>query len=164
MKTCSVFSLARQGRSSVLILLIVSVTGTAQTDINQRVSPDLFGELVDVVTPGFLHWSSASGDGVDPDADANEVDNNFGEHNGALDVATDSNPDARVRGGQRLDRQHRRGARRPHNQRGCPTAAGRPQHQHDCGRPDQMEARIPAIEEDTDEARPLDREVRTARW
>lgn len=63
-------------------------SGVAFAQVSQPVSPDLFGELVDVVTPGYLHWSSASGDTVDPDDDRNDSDNNFGEHAGAVDAPT----------------------------------------------------------------------------
>ncbi len=64
---------------------LVSGTSLAQEPVNQLVSPDLFGELVDIVTPGYLHWSHESGDTVDLHADRNDVDNNFGEHGGAID-------------------------------------------------------------------------------
>ena len=51
---------------------IASSPARCEEDINQLVSPDVFGELVDIVTPGYLHWSSNSGDTVDPDADRKE--------------------------------------------------------------------------------------------
>ena len=79
---------AANGPGCLVLLVLTCAIATAQNAVNQRVSPDLFGELVDVVTPGFLHWSKAGGDTVDPDADANDFDNNFGEHNGAVDVAS----------------------------------------------------------------------------
>jgi len=69
----------------------VLVAGTAswgQDEVNQLVSPDLFGETVDLVTPGYLHWSKASGDRVDPDNDEKDFDNNFGEHAGGVDGPT----------------------------------------------------------------------------
>ena len=53
--------------------------------VNTLVSPDLFGEQVDVVTPGFMHWNVSAGDVVDPDGDTNDFDNNFGEHAGSVD-------------------------------------------------------------------------------
>jgi len=65
--------------------LAVANAGLGQESINQFVSPDFFGELVDVVTPGYLHWSRESGDIVDPDDDRNDIDNNFGEHGGFVD-------------------------------------------------------------------------------
>ncbi len=65
------------------VLLALCSAAPAQT-VNTLVSPDLFGEQVDVVTPGFMHWSAASGDTVDPDGDANDFDNSFGEHNGSI--------------------------------------------------------------------------------
>ncbi len=52
--------------------------------VNTLVSPDLFGETVDLVTPGFIHWSKAAGDTVDPDGDDNDFDDNFGEHSGSV--------------------------------------------------------------------------------
>ncbi len=62
--------------------------GLAQDEANRVVSPDMFGQVVDVVTPGYLHWSRASGDTVDPDADRDDLDDNFGEHAGAVDNPT----------------------------------------------------------------------------
>ncbi len=56
--------------------------------VNRLVSPDLFGELVDMVAPGYLHWSRASGDTVDPQGDRDDLDNSFGDHAGAVDTAT----------------------------------------------------------------------------
>ena len=71
---------------SVCILsLVVSDTSFGQESVNQPVSLDLFGELVDIVTPGYLHWARESGDTVDPHADREDVDNNFGEHKGSID-------------------------------------------------------------------------------
>jgi hypothetical protein len=76
-------------RSCIIPLFIYSLA-VANTDmrlesVNQPVSPDLFGELVDVVTLGYLHWNQESGDVIDPDDDANDIDNNFGEHGGFVD-------------------------------------------------------------------------------
>jgi hypothetical protein len=75
--------------SSVISVWIFSfvIWGTSfgQDHINQSVSLDLFGELVDIVTPGYLHWSQDSGDVVEPDGDENDIDNNFGEHEGFVD-------------------------------------------------------------------------------
>jgi len=65
-------------------LLAAAVGIAAQNPVNQAVSPDLFGELVDAVTAGYLHWSKATGDTVDPDQDAQDLDNSFGEHSGAV--------------------------------------------------------------------------------
>jgi hypothetical protein len=64
---------------------VVSGTSFGQESVNQLVSLDLFGELVDIVTPGYLHWNRESGDIVDPDDDRNDIDNNFGEHEGFMD-------------------------------------------------------------------------------
>ncbi len=65
--------------------IVVSGVSLGQESVNQLVSPDLFGELVDIVTPGYLHWSHESGDAVDPHADRKDIDNNFGEHSGIID-------------------------------------------------------------------------------
>ena len=67
-----------------LLLLAGSVAAAEHETPNRRVSPDLFGELVDVVAPGTAHWSKASGDDADPLADARDLDNNFGQHAGAV--------------------------------------------------------------------------------
>lgn len=40
------------------------------------------GEMIDRVDFGYMHRSAASGDTCDPDGDANDRDNSFGEHNG----------------------------------------------------------------------------------
>lgn len=42
------------------------------------------GKLIDMVDFGYIHWDEASGDDKDPDGDANDWDNSFGEHNGTL--------------------------------------------------------------------------------
>jgi hypothetical protein len=68
-----------------IFIFVVSSTSFGQDHINQPVSLDLFGELVDIVMPGYLHWSQDSGDVVDPDGDGNDIDNNFGEHDGFVD-------------------------------------------------------------------------------
>lgn len=64
--------------------MAASDTNLEQNEVNQLVSPDLFGELVDIMTPGYLHWSSADGDTVDPYSDKRDIDNNFGEHHEAV--------------------------------------------------------------------------------
>jgi len=64
---------------------VVSGISFGQESVNWLVSPDLFGELVDIITPGYLHWNRESGDVVDPDNDRNDIDNNFGEHGGFVD-------------------------------------------------------------------------------
>ena len=64
---------------------VVSDICFGQEPVNQPVSLDLFGQLVDIVTPGYLHWDRDSGDNVDPHADREDIDNNFGEHKGSID-------------------------------------------------------------------------------
>ncbi|MFC1712577.1 heparinase II/III family protein [Candidatus Poribacteria bacterium] len=71
--------------SVCIFSFLVSDTSLGQETVNQPVSLDLFGELVDMVTPGYLHWDRESGDTVDPHADREDVDNNFGEHKGSID-------------------------------------------------------------------------------
>ena len=68
-----------------VFVFVISGISFGQDHMNQLVSPDLFGELVDIVTPGYLHWNQESGGVVDPDGDENDIDNNFGEHGGFVD-------------------------------------------------------------------------------
>ncbi len=77
--------------SLILCLSAVLLPHAARGEIGQAVSPDHFGQLVDIVTPGYLHWNKASGDTVDPDSDANDLDNNFGEHAGGVDAPSLAN-------------------------------------------------------------------------
>jgi len=74
--------------------LALAAAGCGQSEVNQTVSPDLFGERVDIVTPGYLHWSEAGGDTVDPDGDENDIDDNFGDHFGLMDTVTFTDRDA----------------------------------------------------------------------
>ena len=69
-----------------MLLISASVRIHAEPEVNAPISPDLFGGLVDIVTPGYQHWNAESGDRVDPTGDGDDFDNNFGEHKGRLDV------------------------------------------------------------------------------
>ncbi len=70
---------------TALAMGIAICSAASAQAVNTLVSPDLFGEQVDVVTPGYMHWTAASGDVVDPDGDANDFGNNFGDHAGGVD-------------------------------------------------------------------------------
>jgi hypothetical protein len=71
--------------TTLLCIAFLWICGLLQDEVNQFVSPDLFGELIDIVTPGYLHWSSEDGDVVDLYSDKRDIDNNFGEHRGTVD-------------------------------------------------------------------------------
>ncbi len=73
--------------AAALIVLLVGSHPAGAADA-QWVSGDLFGEPVDIVTPGYLYWNRASGDTVDPHSDACDFDNNFGEHAGNVTAPT----------------------------------------------------------------------------
>ena len=70
----------------IMLIAVLTAPSIAGADDAKSVSGDLFGEPVDIVTPGYLHWNSKSGDTVDPHADSHDIDNNFGEHSGKVSV------------------------------------------------------------------------------
>lgn len=72
----------------IILFCLLAVPHGARAQGGPTVTPDLFGEPVDIVTPGYLHWDRPSGDTVDPDGDERDIDNNFGEHNGGVDEPT----------------------------------------------------------------------------
>ena len=67
-----------------LCVCLSLVAAAAGQEVNTLVSPDMFGEMVDLMIPGYVHWSAASGDTADLDGDTNDVCNSFGEHAGTL--------------------------------------------------------------------------------
>ena len=77
----------RAGISIVAVIFTTLNVASSQT-VNTLVSLDLFGEQVDIVKVGYWHWSGGSGDTVDPDGDANDLSNSFGDHAGHIDNPT----------------------------------------------------------------------------